>query len=137
MLRDLPPIVKDGEIRSNSGIVYRYKNSEMVEVVHPDGGTIQYKNSKIHADDSPAIKFSNGYQEYRINGVRHRTDGPAIINADGSTEFWENGELMKVKGKGYSISYKNSKIEKFVDIMPRRVYAYFIERKRFVKNEND
>ena len=37
---------------------------------------------------------ADGYQEWWLNGQRHRADGPAIVRADGTQEWWLNGQLL-------------------------------------------
>ena len=47
---------------------------------------------KLHRDgDKPAVVYSNGTQEWWVNGQRHRDNGlPAIVRADGHQEWWVN-----------------------------------------------
>lgn len=38
--------------------------------------------------------YTNGTQQYRLNGSLHRDDGPAITRPDGSNEYFLNGECL-------------------------------------------
>jgi hypothetical protein len=52
----------------------------------------------FHRTDGPAFIDGNGTQAWYINGRCHRTDGPAIIRVNGAQEWWINGERHRLDG---------------------------------------
>ena len=45
------------------------------------------------------MTWSDGREDWYVNGQRHRTDGPAIVYAEGAGSAWYlNGELHRVDG---------------------------------------
>lgn len=46
-----------------------------------DGTLMQFKNNVLHSTDSPAVIYSDGTEEWWLNGRRHRLDNKAIRNA--------------------------------------------------------
>ena len=72
--------------------------------VDSDGTTEWYKDSDrktLHREDGPAVKLTNGYKAYYINGELHRMDGPAVEHPDGSKEYYINGELHREDGPAF------------------------------------
>ena len=49
-----------------------------------------FSNNNLHRFEEfgPAIKYSNGYQEWVRYGHLHRESGPAIVYQDESGEYW-------------------------------------------------
>ena len=43
---------------------------------------------KLHRENGPAVEYTDGHKEWRINGNLHREDGPAIERDDGDKEYW-------------------------------------------------
>ena len=51
------------------------------------------KDGKLHRDnDLPAVKMTNKYKAWYINGERHRRNGPAIIYPNGTYKWYVNGK---------------------------------------------
>lgn len=74
------------------------------------------KNGHLHCEDGPAYK-DDTLEEWRINGVLHRTDGgPALINTYGVTWF-QHGLRHRINGPatisryGFRISFWISGLE--------------------------
>jgi hypothetical protein len=61
---------------------------------------IYYLNAKnqYHRIGGSAIIWSNGSQEYWVDGKKHRTDGPAYIDSNGNEEYWVNNKLHRLDG---------------------------------------
>jgi len=57
--------------------------------------TIPYRN--FHRKDGPAIIWSDGDEEWFVNGKRHRLDGPAIDWKNLPKEYWINGKKLNTK----------------------------------------
>ena len=53
-----------------------------------------FLNDKLHREDGPAVKDSDGYTEWWLNDKRHREDGPAVEWADGTKEWYLNGQRL-------------------------------------------
>jgi len=53
-----------------------------------------FKNGKLHRDSGPAI-ICHGYQAWCKNGEYHRDSGPAVIYSDGTQEWWIDGVRQK------------------------------------------
>ena len=58
----------------------------------------------LHREDGPAVVESDGYEEWRINGVLHRVGGPAQTNADGSKWWLQNGIYHREDGPAVILS---------------------------------
>lgn len=49
--------------------------------------------------DQPAITYTDGSQEWWVEGVRHRdNDQPAAVYADGTKEWWVKGKKHRIGG---------------------------------------
>jgi len=74
--------------------------------------------NRLHREDGPALIFSNGRKEWRINGKRHRTNGPAIEWEFGRKDWLINGKLHRLDGPavewndGSKEWYVNSKLHR-------------------------
>jgi len=53
--------------------------------------------TKLHREDGPAIEWSCGRKDWRLNGELHREDGPAIEWADGNKTWYLNGQSLTEK----------------------------------------
>ena len=67
-------------------------------VVHVDGYQEWWVDGKRHRLDAPVAVAANGSQAWHVNGNLHRLDGPAIIRADGYQEWYVNGERHRLDG---------------------------------------
>lgn len=56
------------------------------------GSTIMYYNehNQLHCENGPAISWSDGVEQWWINGKLHRVDGPAVTDPDGYQSWWLN-----------------------------------------------
>ena len=60
-------------------------------------GAIQYYKpgtKELHRTDGPAVEYTDGSEEWYVNGKLHRTDGPAVECADGTKFWYVNGVKM-------------------------------------------
>ena len=57
-----------------------------------------YLNDKLHREDGPAVKYTDGSKCWYLNGKRHREDGPAVEYADGEKLWYLNGERHRENG---------------------------------------
>ena len=48
---------------------------------------------RLHREDGPAVKFSDGSQYCYFNGKSHRDHGPACMSADGRYKWFRHGKL--------------------------------------------
>jgi hypothetical protein len=44
----------------------------------------------LHRHDGPAVEWSDGYEEWYVDGKLHRLDGPAVEWPDGDKEWYVN-----------------------------------------------
>ena len=51
------------------------------------------EQSLLHREDGPAVIWPDGYEEWYINGKRHRLDGPAIVGSN-TTSYWIDGKIV-------------------------------------------
>jgi hypothetical protein len=57
------------------------------------------EGGQFHREDGPAIIYPNGYEEWWLNGLRHRVGGPACTGEDGyNQEWWVNGIIHREDG---------------------------------------
>jgi len=63
-----------------------------------DNETVYLEKSQYHRLDGPAVIYTNGQEEWWINGQRHRLDGPAVICPDGQVEWYINGKRHRLDG---------------------------------------
>jgi hypothetical protein len=54
-------------------------------------------NGKLHREDGPAVKYSDGTKGWYLNGNLHREDGPAIEKANGYKSWYLNDEELTEK----------------------------------------
>lgn len=67
--------------------------------IYLNGDTHYIKSGYPHRDDDkPASIYTNGHQEWWVDGFRHRPNGPAVIYADGRHEWWFEHKLHRVGG---------------------------------------
>jgi len=66
------------------------KSEIYIVTVYEDGGFQWKLNGKLHREDGPAVKTSDGIELYYINGESHREDGPAIKYPDGAGIYYLN-----------------------------------------------
>ena len=52
----------------------------------------------FHREDGPAIEYSDGSKEWRVDGELHRTDGPAAEFIDGYKSWFVNGSIHRLDG---------------------------------------
>ena len=58
------------------------------------GGYNEYQlNGKRHREDGPAVERADGHKEWWIDGHLHREDGPAVEDANGGKMWWLNGDF--------------------------------------------
>lgn len=77
---------------------------------HSDQGVTFEKSGKLHRDNNqPAlIQYRPLLEEWRVEGVLHRTDGPARIT-DVAKEWWVDGKLHRFDGP--AVERANGSIE--------------------------
>jgi hypothetical protein len=66
--------------------------------INEDGTKFYYKDRQmtmLHREDGPAVEWSDGHKEWRIDGKLHREDGPAIEWRDGHKEWWLNAVMFR------------------------------------------
>jgi hypothetical protein len=56
-----------------------------------------YDEGKLHKEDGPALKCSDGSEAWYLNGVFHREDGPAISDSSGYKAWWVQGIRKRVE----------------------------------------
>ena len=61
-------------------------------VNYSDGSQEWYLNGKFHREDGPAIIRPDGSQFWYLNGRLHREDGPAIIYSNGTVLYFKHGQ---------------------------------------------
>jgi hypothetical protein len=66
--------------------------------IYSDGRQEWYLNGKLHREDGPAIIHPDGTQEWWLNGKLHREDGPAVIDPDGTQYWYLNGKSHREDG---------------------------------------
>jgi hypothetical protein len=66
-------------------------------VEYSDGGKEWRLNGRYHREGGPAIEWVNGDKSWYLNGKRHREDGPAVDYVSGHKEWWLNGEQLTEK----------------------------------------
>jgi hypothetical protein len=82
-----------------------------------------YTGRNIHREDGPAIIWTSGTKEWRVNGKRHRKDGPAVEYFNGSKVWYQNGKLHRVDGpaveyfNGFGVWYLKGKHYNFEDFL--------------------
>ena len=59
-----------------------------------DGSEEWYYNDFRHREDGPAVEWSEGTKEWWVNGKRHRVDGPAIEHSYGDNRWCLNGNIL-------------------------------------------
>lgn len=72
-----------------------------------------YKGDKLHREDGPAIKYSNGGEAWYLDGLRHREDGPALIEYDGQKEWFKNG--IQHREDGPAIEYVDGTVDWYLN----------------------
>jgi hypothetical protein len=91
-----------------------------------------YRNNlgKLHCVNGPAIirTFPYYFEEWWIDGKRHRVGGPAVTYDDGSEDWLQNGKLHRVDG--FAIVRNDTGFDLF------SMYNYYNEQARFGKTTN-
>ena len=67
-------------------------------VQYVNGAQEYYKKGRRHRLGGPAKIFSSGTEEWYTDGLRHRLNGPAVKYANGDEEWWENGSRHRLDG---------------------------------------
>lgn len=77
-------------------------------IVQDNGIVCRYKNSKLHCLEGPAISDPDHYEEWYVEGLRHRMNGPAYINfLTKEKEFWIQGQKYSEESFKKKTSYKD------------------------------
>jgi hypothetical protein len=86
-------------------------------------GRIEYLNSKgeLHRTGGPARIWSDGYQEYWVNGKQHRTDGSSYIDPNGYRGYWVNDKRHRLDGPA--------------EIYPDGIKVYYVDDIYYTKDE--
>lgn len=71
---------------------------DRIEVVRISGCVFYFKNGLFHREDGPAVKNSDGSEEWHVDGEPHRLDGPAVTWSDGTKEWYVKGQLHRFDG---------------------------------------
>jgi hypothetical protein len=60
-------------------------------------GTKKWYNAKDqpHREDGPALIYTNGREDWCIDGKWHREDGPAIDDPKGESHWYINGKRIE------------------------------------------
>ena len=72
-----------------------------VLIEHYNGYKEWFINGLLHRTDGPAQEWNNESKGWYLNGELHRTDGPAIDYYDGSKEWYINGKLHRTDGPAH------------------------------------
>jgi len=74
-----------------------HRDNDLPAVIFSDGNQQWWVNGKLHRDnDLPAAIFADGTQQWRVNGKLHRdNDLPAVIFSVGNQQCWVNGQRIK------------------------------------------
>ena len=69
-----------------------------------NSGNIEFvdESGRSHNTRGPAVEWSSGNKEWRVNGKLHREDGPAYERADGYKEYWLNGKFIGSSMTGFT-----------------------------------
>jgi hypothetical protein len=67
-------------------------------LIYTDGHNEWCLNGKLHRTDGPAVESLAGHKEWCLNGKLHRTDGPAIECSNGVKYWCLNGKLHRTDG---------------------------------------
>ena len=70
-----------------------------------DGSKLWYLNGKKHRENGPAVEWPGGNKLWYINGKLHREDGPAVELSDGTKEWYLNG--LRHREDGPAVVYSN------------------------------
>jgi len=90
--------------------------------VYSDGTEEYWVNGKLHREDGPAVVYPNGIESYYLNGKRHREDGPAIVYPSGTEEYYYlNGKLHREDGPAI--------------VYPNGIESYYLNGKSLSKEE--
>jgi hypothetical protein len=69
-----------------------HRENDKPALVYKNGNQFWFKNGKRHRENGPAVIYHNGSQYWYLKGRRHRDgDLPAVIYTDGREEYWVNG----------------------------------------------
>jgi len=67
---------------------------------YKDSGRKRYFKDRAmkirHRLDGPAVEYSNGSKEWRVNDKRHRLDGPAVEYSNGS-KVWSVNDVLIIR----------------------------------------
>lgn len=59
--------------------------------------TEHWLDGKLHWAEGPAVRFSDGGEEWFLNDQLHRRDGPAVIYEDGSKAWFLYGKPVSAQ----------------------------------------
>lgn len=48
----------------------------------------KFNGRVLHDTNSPALEYTNGDKEFRVNNRLHRTDGPAVVKDRIGKKYW-------------------------------------------------
>lgn len=75
------------EFRNKQGLIHRIHGPSIVSL---NRVTAWSKNGRHHREDGPAL-CGDGHKYWHYEGKYHRKNGPAIVYSDGSEQYWVNG----------------------------------------------
>ena len=83
--------------------------SSSIDIIQVGDTVIKKMNGKEHCETGFAVenKFV-GYQQWWVNGLRHRVEGPAVEFRNGHREWWVNGLRHRVEGPAVEYPSGNS-----------------------------
>jgi len=118
-MKDIYEIKKNGEdtwyLKNN--IIHR--DNDLPAVIIRDGKKqIWFKNGLKHRLGKPAIisqafSYDLSYEEWWIEGQKHREDGPAVTFSSGNKEYWLNG--VEITEKDFLHELEKFKLNKKLD----------------------
>ena len=87
------PVVEDGteKFLDEEGRLHR---DDGPAVRYSNGDKEWYKHGDRHREGAPAVITANSEQWY-VNGVLHRDDGPAVVMASGTKYWYRRGVLIR------------------------------------------
>jgi hypothetical protein len=72
----------------------------------------RYRGRILHRVDGPAVEYTNGSREWRVDGKLHRIGGPAI-EYTGVGEWWVDGKMHRTDGP--AVEYTGGSKEWWID----------------------
>ena len=71
--------------------------SKIIHLKFSNGDQLWKRDGLLHREDGPAAIYPNGRWAWMRNGVLHRVDGPAECYSDGSLHWYINGQKLPSK----------------------------------------